>query len=399
MINPSPTWIISDAGTIYTSEEFMEFAQRSGVGLLTAPAEAHHIMGPEEGCIGILKNAVRRLLKEEQSLTVDQAFALAVHAHNNTINSTGFSPFQWVRGGSCPQENLLPGLDPKKAFGGVLRLKEKARIAYEQEHAKQRLSRLNNSLVRRPMTCRPGELVMLWRQRGKGQWHGPVRVLLQEGGTLWLASGASLIKARTNQVRKCSKREELDASVSGASVFKNPVTLETLLKDFTGKHFTNITGETPSRSHMERNLGGADVVQAPRPDKVRRVGGQGVKRKEMAEEADDEKENAEDEKREDAEKKKEERGADRVDGITNPSEGTGNQCPARGCLLPGGHRGPHEDEAGQRFNWSPYQGRIPLDEDEMEREESSDGSSSSSEELAMNPQKRQREEQGTDDQE
>lgn len=65
----------------------------------------------------------------------------------------------------------------------------------------------------------------------------------------------------------------------------------------------------------------------------------------MAEEADDEKENAEDEKREDAEKKKEERGADRVDGITNPSEGTGNQCPARGCLLPGGHRGPHEDEA------------------------------------------------------
>lgn len=176
MINPSPTWTISDAGTIYTSEEFMEFAQRSGVGLLTAPAEAHHIMGPEEGCIGILKNAVRRLLKEEQSLTVDQAFALAVHGHNNTINSTGFSPFQWVRGGSCPQENLLPGLDPKKAFGGVLRLKEKARIAYEQEHAKQRLSRLNNSLVRRPMTCRPGELVMLWRQRGKGQWHGPVRV-------------------------------------------------------------------------------------------------------------------------------------------------------------------------------------------------------------------------------
>lgn len=136
-------------------------------------------------------------------------------------------------------------------------MKEKARIAYEQEHAKQRLSRLNNSLVRRPMTCRPGELVMLWRQRGKGQWHGPVRVLLQEGGTLWLASGASLIKARTNQVRKWSKREELDASVSGASVFKNPVTLETLLKDFTGKHFTNITGETPSRSKRK----GTWVVQ------------------------------------------------------------------------------------------------------------------------------------------
>ena len=245
MINPCPTWIISDAGTIYTSEEFMEFAGRSGIGLLTAPAEAHHIMGPEEGCIGILKNTVRRLLKEEQSLSADQAFALAVHGHNNTINSTGFSPFQWVRGGSCPQENLLPG--PRKAFGGVLRLKEKARVAYEQEHAKQRLSRLNNSVVRRPMACKTGDLVMIWRQRGKGQWVGPVRVLLQEGGTMWLASGASLIKARINQVRKCSKRKELDASVSGASVFRNPVTLETLLRDFTGKHYTRTSLEKHHR--------------------------------------------------------------------------------------------------------------------------------------------------------
>ena len=435
MTNPCPTWIISDAGTIYTSEEFMEFAGRSGIGLLTAPAEAHHIMGPEEGCVGILKNTVRRLLKEEQSLSADQAFALAVHGHNNTINSTGFCPFQWVRGGSCPQENLLPGLNPRNAFGGVLRLKGKARVAYEQEHAKQRLSRLNNSVVRRPMACKTGDLVMIWRQRGKGQWVGPVRVLLQEGGTMWLASGASLIKARINQVRKCSRREELDASVSGASVFRNPVTLETLLRDFTGKHYTNITGETPSTEQMNRNLGGADVVQVPRPEKVRRTGVQrGVKRKEMVEEADDERDPAGEQRTEAAERTEaaqerdvasqpaggekmediigdaipqteltqalSQRGADQVDGLKNvPSEPTGNQCIVRGCLLPGGHSGPHEDEADRRFNWSPYQGKVTLEEDPEEIEESSDGSSTFSEELAENPRKRQKEEQNSKDHE
>ena len=423
MVNPRPTWIISDAGTIYTSEEFGEFAGKSGIGLLTAPAEAHHIMGPEEGCIGILKNSARRLLREEQGLSVDQVMALAVHGHNSTINSTGFSPFQWVRGGSCPQENLLPGLDPKKAFGGVLKLKEKARIAYEQEHAKQKLTKLNNAVVRRPMNYKVGSLVMLWRQRGKGHWTGPVRVLLQEGGTLWLASGSSLIKARLNQVRECSKREELEASVKGSAVYRNPVTLETLMRSFTGKHYTNVTGETPSQERMDRDMSQAVVRRQPQPETGQSIRGRGLKRKEAGDEADDEteakrtsvrQEPREEEKKDERSREEDiggdpiprteleealdKRGANQVDGVGQlASETTGNQCAVRGCLLPGGHSGPHEDEAGNRFNWAPYSGRIPIEEDQDANNSDSSSSSSSSEELVTTPRRRVEEKRKTEE--
>ena len=79
------------------------------------------------------------------------------------------------------------------AFKGLLELKEKARVSYEIEHAKVRLSKLNNAVGRPATTFTPGALVMLWRQKMKpgkavGHWQGPVRVLLQEGSTVWTAS-------------------------------------------------------------------------------------------------------------------------------------------------------------------------------------------------------------------
>ena len=94
MINPSPIWIISDSGVQYTAQEFQDFCMSSGIGLLTAPAEAHWLMSAEEGAIRILKNAVARLLREEPSLTVANAFALAAHGSNHTIGPSGYSAFQ-----------------------------------------------------------------------------------------------------------------------------------------------------------------------------------------------------------------------------------------------------------------------------------------------------------------
>ena len=54
---------------------------------------------------------------------------------------------------------------------------------------------------------------MLWRQkvkpgRVKGSWVGPLRVILTEGSTVWLATGATLVRAKMNQIRQVTKREE-----------------------------------------------------------------------------------------------------------------------------------------------------------------------------------------------
>ena len=82
-VNPAPVWIISDSGRQFTSEEFTEICGRSGTGLMTAPAEAHWIMGNEESTINILKGATRKLMVEEPALRVEHAMVLAAHGHNS----------------------------------------------------------------------------------------------------------------------------------------------------------------------------------------------------------------------------------------------------------------------------------------------------------------------------
>ena len=267
MINPKPQWIISDSATYFTSSQMLEFYGHSGIGVLTTPAEAHEMLGAEEGCIKIIKETTKRLKKEEPELDLKNIFQLAAHAHNESIGPSGFSPFQWVRG-SADRDEPLPGQDPKKMFEGLLKLKVKAKVAYEMESAKQRLSKLNNSAGRPPQSFKPGDLLMLWRQKNKpgkvsGSWVGPVRLLLQESGALWLATGSTLIRARTTQVRKCTKHETLDAMMEGTAVLSTPTTVETLLRSFTGKHYVNATGEVPSQHQRQDDVQGAEVLQHP----------------------------------------------------------------------------------------------------------------------------------------
>ncbi|CAK9006565.1 unnamed protein product, partial [Durusdinium trenchii] len=190
------------------------------------------------------------------------------HAHfERTVREEEPHLFALTRA-SIPMEGLPLGIDPKKAFGGMLRLKEKARVAHEMESARQRLSKLNNTIPHKIATHKPGSLVMLWRQRNRpgkvsGGWQGPVRVLRQESQTLWLASGSSIVRARTMQVRPCTRREELQASLEGMAIIKMPVTLESLLRNFTGRHFSDVTGETPSLEAQQEDLSSAGVRKAP----------------------------------------------------------------------------------------------------------------------------------------
>ena len=98
MTYPSPKWIVADSGRYYTSQEFMNFLNRSGVGLTIAPAEAHWLMGFEEGAIGLAKRTVERLTKEGSSLNVPELYQMAAAAMNAHIGPSGFSAYQWVFG-------------------------------------------------------------------------------------------------------------------------------------------------------------------------------------------------------------------------------------------------------------------------------------------------------------
>ena len=116
---------------------------------------------------------------------------------------------------------LLKGIEPRKAFDNLVKEREKAKIAFERERASDRFSKLANAVGRKAASYRPGQLVMVWRQKVKpgkvkGNWTGPVRLVLMEGSTAWLVSGATLIRAKLNQIRPTTKREDLEATLEGA---------------------------------------------------------------------------------------------------------------------------------------------------------------------------------------
>ena len=238
--NPSPRWLMTDAAPYFTSREMVDFVSRSGLGLMTAPAEAHYLMGIEARAIQTIKRALEKLHREDLGLGLEALCSLACHGHNSFVHSaTGYSPFQWTRG--WQRENALPvGLDPQRAFGKLLLYRAKAEEAFAQADAATKLSKLSNSIGRPVAQYKAGDLCMLWRARvnkQRGGWTGPLRVLLQESTTLWLATGTTLVRAKLNQVRPCSEREQLVTSTQGTTIYKQAVGLEILLRGYRGKHF------------------------------------------------------------------------------------------------------------------------------------------------------------------
>ena len=124
MTYPTPTWVFTDAARYYTSNAFMEFLNRSGVGLSVAPAEAHWLLGPEEGAIGIAKRTVERLAREGSRLKIPELYTMAASAMNSHIGPSGFSAFQWAfgyGGGVLDDEQLLQNIDPRKAFNQLVK--------------------------------------------------------------------------------------------------------------------------------------------------------------------------------------------------------------------------------------------------------------------------------------
>ena len=267
--HPTPTWILSDSARCFTSLEFVEFCGRSGLGHTVAPAEAHWVMGAEESTIRVVKQTVEKVRNEYSQYDLEMILDLTANAINSHVGPSGYSAYQWCHGRDYFNDPELPlGLDPGKAMGGLLKARERIKIAYEKERAKDKFSKLSNAVTRPPGHFKTGQLVMLWRQKVKpgkvkGNWIGPLRVILAEGSTIWMATGSSLVRAKVNQIRPVTKREELAASVEGTAVIKTPITVETLLRSFQGRYYLDMSGDVPSEARLMGNLAPTEVVVAP----------------------------------------------------------------------------------------------------------------------------------------
>ena len=92
-----------------------------------------------------------------------------------------------------------------------------------------------------------------------------MRLILQEGSTMWVSTGATLIRAKVNQLRSCTRREELAATLEGAAVYKEHVSVDTLLRDFSGRHYWDVSGDVPSWQQQTSNLQPTEVALPSNP--------------------------------------------------------------------------------------------------------------------------------------
>ena len=192
-------------------------------------------MGPEERAIGIAKRTVERLAKEGSRLSVPALYTMPAGAMNAHVGSSGHSALQWAfgHGGGVLDDEQLLLLADRRGNGSV------QSWPFEKERAADRFEKLANTTGRKVTQYKSGQLVMLWRQKVKpgkvkGHWSGPVRVILLEGSTAWLSSGSTLVRAKLTQIRPVSRREELGAVMEGA-VYRQPVSVDTLLRSFQGR--------------------------------------------------------------------------------------------------------------------------------------------------------------------
>jgi hypothetical protein len=124
-----------------------------------------------------------------------------------------------------------------------MKARERAKLDYDKEKARDKFSKLANSVGRPTMKAHTGQLVMLWRQKVKpgkvkGSWVGPVLV---EGSTIWLATGSTLVRAKLSQLRPVTKREELQSTLEGTAIYRTPVTTETLMRAFQGRYYLDVS--------------------------------------------------------------------------------------------------------------------------------------------------------------
>eukprot|EP00438_Fugacium_kawagutii_P009905 Skav216398 [mRNA] locus=scaffold457:290346:293534:+ [translate_table: standard] len=157
-----------------------------------------------------------------------------------------------------------------------MKARERAKVEFAKDRAREKFSKLANAVGRPPVKFYTGQLVMLWRQRVrpgkvKGSWCGPLRVILVEGSTIWLATGSTLVRAKNGQLRPVSKKEELTSSLEGTAVYRTPVNTETLMRSFQGRNYLDVSGDVPSQDLMSKDLSQTEVMvpalpQGPRTD-------------------------------------------------------------------------------------------------------------------------------------
>ena len=180
---------------------------------------------------GILKDMLTRLDTDhrmENMSQFDEMLMLCCQSKNALAKHRGYSPEQIVLGKATRLPASLSSDDSTAAhslalgddldcdrFRSLLEKRTKARQAFilaDNAESLRRATLRQSRPTRGPYM--PGQLVLYWTKRSvpnrseSGRWHGPARVIVQEGSSIvWLSHANRLIRRAPESLRPASLRE------------------------------------------------------------------------------------------------------------------------------------------------------------------------------------------------
>ena len=160
-----PEMIVHDAGTQFTSAEFIQSARAMGSTVKCVPVEAHHSIGIVERYHAPLRRAYEIITKELPQITRQHALQMAVKAVNDTAGPDGLVPTLLVFG-TFPRMSVndtisITTIERGKAIRKAM--KEVAELLAKR-HINEALRTRNGPNITEVLGLAIGEEVLVWRE-------------------------------------------------------------------------------------------------------------------------------------------------------------------------------------------------------------------------------------------
>ena len=285
----APSIIYMDPDHSNMSTDFQTYLAEYQIQLLHCAAQAHHQLGQVEIANRVLRNMAQKVW-QSSNRPPEEVIECCASTRNDQLKRCGFSPSQWFLGREPRHAGDLADLDEQQniasqsqvrtipRFADSVLLREQARLAFQEEHAKDawRLAVASKSRpLRGPYT--QGQLVYMYRRRGKGllstrhgTWLGPARVVGTESSTgskipriVWCSYNGFLYRCSPEGLRPMSEDEaEFRKLAQDLAVSKLPDELESADKSLAAGfgNYKDLSQEVPSEGDFELS---EDIAEEP----------------------------------------------------------------------------------------------------------------------------------------
>ena len=170
-----PEEIVTDQGSLFTSESFHGWCEASGIRLRHTPTEQHNSLSVGETYHHAVRKVFLKLRLENPRITKEVLLQLAVYAINTSTNPHGLIPVLLVFG-MLPRLPDVGGTDPKTQQERMAMIST-ARQEYDALVCQRRIELGIKSST--PSTIdevyEKGDLVYVWRETPR-MWTGPFKI-------------------------------------------------------------------------------------------------------------------------------------------------------------------------------------------------------------------------------